>query len=818
MGDEFVFIVNNPDVNPAADPGRRPALLLSRLGAICTKIHDDLYQPVPILTYAVEWELTDGKPGSFRRTDLLLHALNAVLLWWLLWSLLARGVWFRAAPVPVVAWALALLWALHPALVTAYASDMGRTHLLSATFALLAFGLHLRALTGGRWHHFAGSVAALLLAMLSKAIPGWILLVVVLEAACVGWRRMLASPRVYVIGLICVAMAGLTLYTSARSGLTEDASKGLFGDPLARSGVAVWIYFRDLVAPFWLTVWHLPDPKTGWAHLPVWAGLGLALASALHAARSRREASNRTIAVGWAWCWAMLLPVLGLIGAREAAAVDRYLYQPLMGILLVVGVVLIRWLASLTPVSPARSTRVLLPIVGVLGLAMLLSDLPQCAAARSVIGRAKRVVQLNPGDPRALEGLAAAYDFAQNHPLPPSDLEGIPPEVGQQSHFRQLWLETLRQTTSCENLAHYFPGPDDRGPFHRRLSYRFLRAGDPEQSLAQARQALDLLPKEFTTWKRLAHACQALGRLAEAADAYEHCERLLPDDPLTRAVHFTDYGYLLMFELERDGEACPRFAAALETGLAPPLARLGLALCEIRYGQGARGFQLVGEVLQADPGNVQAGLVLAEYHLRSHHWEQAAALYDAILRDNPIDYTALRGFHEVCLQVGRPNDAAAAWYDALRQEPGRREFESYLVWALALARAEDTSEAAGKLLGSDPDNPLACLAMVLETLRAEDLPGAIAWIERARAGKPIPKARPFERAATTLRLLLGRGELPPEAAIVEAAVYLRGDRHAGTRAEATRLLDQYLTDFPASGWAELAKGLRRELSDVESEP
>jgi len=257
------------------------------------EIHDDLYQPLPILTYAVEWELTDGNVTSFRRSDVLLHALNALLLWWVLTHLFGRAGWPTVAPRALVAWTLSLLWALHPALVGTYASDMGRTHLLSTSFALLALSFHLRALDTGRQRYFLAAVLALLLAMLTKAIVGWVLVALVLEAASLGWRGAARSWRVYVIGFICVCFAALTIYTSTVFGGAVDASKGLFGDPIARSALAVWIYFRDLVAPFWLTFWHLPDPRTGWTYPLVWLGLALSLASgciSLVPGRSRKPA------------------------------------------------------------------------------------------------------------------------------------------------------------------------------------------------------------------------------------------------------------------------------------------------------------------------------------------------------------------------------------------------------------------------------------------------------------------------------------------------------------------------------------------------
>jgi cytochrome c-type biogenesis protein CcmH/NrfG len=822
LGDEFIFIVDNPDVNPAADPAGGPRSLGTRLAAILTGIHEDLYQPLPILTYAVEWELTGGNVTSFRRTDLLLHALNALLLWRVL-TLLLSPVSAAPSPVtPLVAWSLAFLWALHPALVTTWASDMGRTHLLSATFALLALALHHLAIVRNKWLCFVGAVVALLAAMLSKAIPGWILVVFVLETLHGGWRRALASPRLYIAGALCVACAALTLWTSARSGLAEDASKGLFGDPVARSALAVWIYFRDLVAPLWLTFWHLPDPRTGWTYPLVWLGLALALASGWHAVHSWKLPETRLITLGWTWCWALLLPVLGLVGAREVAAVDRYLYQPLMGIMLVIGVTLLRWLAAAPATSTARARHRIVPIAGALGLVMLLWDLPQCSATRGSISRAKRVAQLYPGDPRGLEALAAAYDFAQWHPLASGDLKVLPKNADQLVFFRRLWQETLFNVATCEHLSSYFPGPDDRGPFHRRLSYRFLRAGLPEQSLAQAQEAHKLLPEEYTTWVRLAQAYRALGRLDETAVAYDRAELLLPVDAKTRATHFADYGYMLMFDLGRDADACAKFSAADAATELPPLpARIGLAVCYIRYGDRAAGFQLIGEVLndprlRANPAQaVQAGLVLAEYHLRSHHWREAGMVYAALLRDDPTNYAALRGLTEVCVQADTAADSVPAWRTALRLQPGRREFRSFVVWVAALAAAETARTEAEALLVGDEDNPLACLALAICAVRAGDPAEAVEWVRRATFAQPIPKAREFDRAAAALKLLAGRDQLPAEAAIVQAAVLAHMPPTPTGRAQAEALLDEFVHAHPDSPWLDLVRRVRSELSDPE---
>ena len=62
----------------------------------------------------------------------------------------------------------------------------------------------------------------------------------------------LRSPRVWIVSLLCVGFATLTMWTSAQSGLTEDASKGLFGDPLARGDVVAIRFERSHAEGVWI--------------------------------------------------------------------------------------------------------------------------------------------------------------------------------------------------------------------------------------------------------------------------------------------------------------------------------------------------------------------------------------------------------------------------------------------------------------------------------------------------------------------------------------------------------------------------------------
>lgn len=790
LGDEHIFIVKNPDVTGAGDP--RPPLF--RIVQIFGHFHEDLYQPIPIALYAAQWALFGDNPAAFRTTDVLLHAANAVLVWQVLLALLtAIGGLPRSRGLTLLTWALTLVWAVHPALSHAYFGDVGTPHLLNAIFSLSATLVYLRCLTAPgnpprAALRFAWVAVLLVCAMLSKPTPGWLLLAVALELATVGLSRMTRGVRIYIIAAICAAAALLTLYTSREAGLIEEATKGLFGDPFSRSMLAVWVYVRSVLAPFWLAVWYLPDPRTGWSYPLVWLGLFVTIATIAHALWCWRRPHRRVVTVGWAWFWGYLLPVIGLVGAREAIAFDRYLYQPLAALLLIVAFFVARRSATAWAESSAAWPRAAVSAAGLLAAALLIWDLGLIPGQRSTIEshrstlqRAYRVLALNPGDPRALEMLAVTFDFVSTRPLPDCDQReladapsGVDPREFQFEHYRRRYIDTLRQAATAQNLDFYFPGAADQAQFHRRLSYRFLTVGEAADALAQADRAYTLEPQEQASLMALARALRQAGRFEEAVAAYARREPLLPDDPEVRMLHHAELAELLELQLDRSADALPQYRAAVETGLALPRTWLGLARCEIRAGIGANGFQIVQEMLRQNPRDVEAALVLAEYHLRSHHWDDARRIYAAVLESFPARYEALLGFHELCIQTGDYLAAAAAWDHALNQAPGERLLRAFRTWAATCAGQPGAAAWADELLREDPADPLACMAKLLAAVRGLRWGEALDWAQKGATGPHIPLARPLARARATIAVMKSRNELPAGAAVVEAELWRLG--------------------------------------------
>lgn len=149
--DDGLLIVENPIVWEIS---------LATIRAAFTTYDPELYIPLTLLSYQVDHMLGGLRPFVYHFTNLLLHAFNASLVLWFT-LLLSRRRW--------VAGVAALLFAVHPMNTEAVAWASARKDVLSAFFTLLTLVSYLMYAKGGSRRWYAGSIAALLLALLSKA-------------------------------------------------------------------------------------------------------------------------------------------------------------------------------------------------------------------------------------------------------------------------------------------------------------------------------------------------------------------------------------------------------------------------------------------------------------------------------------------------------------------------------------------------------------------------------------------------------------------------------------------------------------------------
>ena len=319
-----------------------------------------MYRPLPLATFALDWTVAHGHPAWFHAMNLLWHAGVAVIVTALVLrspSPEGRG----GQGVKTAALAAGLVFAVHPVHVEAVANVIGVAELMAAAgvcLAVYAAVVRQDVLLSG---------AALVVGLLSKenavvapALIGWAWIV---GLARPSRRRMLAFAASWVIiagGYLAVRTVVLhpyaRLHAIAPVFLGESALAGRLTAIAALGDV-----LRLLVFPLTLRVDYSPGERTivrsllnghfliGLACVALWATL-LVMAW-------RRQ--RRLEAYGLGWIGIAFLPVSNLLFSSGVFLAERTLYLPSAGLALAAGTALAR-----LPVRRFRLVLVLLALAG----------------------------------------------------------------------------------------------------------------------------------------------------------------------------------------------------------------------------------------------------------------------------------------------------------------------------------------------------------------------------------------------------------------------------------------------------------------------
>ncbi|MHB1240369.1 MAG: hypothetical protein ACYC18_07690 [Gammaproteobacteria bacterium] len=227
-----------------------------------------LMRPVSMLTFALNYYAFGLAPYSFKATNLVIHLLNGVLIFWLTTLILRayRGIRDPAFPEPTARWlslAVTGAWLLHPMNLTPVLYVVQRMASLAALFTLLGLGLYVRARMrmldgkGGLRAALIGPLACGVLAVFSKEtgvlLPVYMLVV---EAALFRFRTAAGGRDRVLTGFyaggaaITVLGAGLWWLLDPRAVVGGYAGRGftLAQRLMTEPRVVLW-YLRLIVAP-----------------------------------------------------------------------------------------------------------------------------------------------------------------------------------------------------------------------------------------------------------------------------------------------------------------------------------------------------------------------------------------------------------------------------------------------------------------------------------------------------------------------------------------------------------------------------------------
>lgn len=290
--------------------------------AAFTTYDPELYIPLTFVSYQLDWLIAELHPTMFHFTNLLLHALNATLVAYLVYLLLGRlkiGI------------AIGLLFAIHPLNAEAAVWVAARKDLLSTFFYLLSIILYLRYRYEGSVRSYRLSIVAFLLGLLSKVTVGTLPVALLLLEALMReqkeWNR-----KVFLELVPYAALSGVFFWIALLGKERIVGSSTLLKTGLMAAKSTIF-YLQKMIVPTDLTIFYpyqkaivLSSPDFYVPLIIVAALVGIALWSLRY---------TKWIALMCAMFLMSLAPSFLNFhkGTQIFFAVDRYAYLPMIWLL-----------------------------------------------------------------------------------------------------------------------------------------------------------------------------------------------------------------------------------------------------------------------------------------------------------------------------------------------------------------------------------------------------------------------------------------------------------------------------------------------------
>jgi protein O-mannosyl-transferase len=535
--DDNGYITENPHV--------KAGLTWTTVKWAFTTVEMANWHPLTWLSHALDCQLFGLNPIGHHYENVLIHAANALLLFWLLQA--ATGLTWPSFMV-------AGLFALHPINVESVAWASERKNVLSMFFFLLAmhaYQRYVRKISVKRY-----GLVAVLFALGLMAKPE----IITLPFALLLWDywplgRMFAGtatgdiagrdrPRSFAylllektpLFLLCAASATITLIAQSRAEAVHRASL------LVRLGNALVAYVRYIGKAFWPS--HLCSiyPHQG-RFLPAWEAVAAGVVLVLITSLVLWRRNQRYLAMGWFWFLGTLVPVIGLVQVGVQAMADRYAYLSFIGLFICV----IWGVADLAHEKSISTAFLAIPALLMLGTLGMLTrhQITYWHDSITLWNRALEVAPQNPFADNALgyalaqkglvEAAIAHFDAAENmHYYGTVDLLSIAAYKRDHGHVR----EAVEEYGRAFALA---PNPKLRSLVLSRVATVFLQIGDMAKAKATAEEGVKENPNNGSAWVADGLIAEHDGNFGLAAEQISQGMKVEP----------TDIGYLLLADAYR---------------------------------------------------------------------------------------------------------------------------------------------------------------------------------------------------------------------------------------------------------------------------
>jgi tetratricopeptide (TPR) repeat protein len=515
--DDGDFITDNVNV--------RQGLTAQGLEWALTSGYEGNWVPLTWVSHMLDCQLFGLDSGWHHLHNVLLHALAAVMLCIFLER--ATGTRWRSALA-------ALLFALHPLHVQSVAWVSERKDVLNACFWFLTLWLYVRYSERPSTGRYLAVALGFCLGLMTKpmmvTVPFVLLLLDYWPLARLRQRgRKAIWEKLPLLGLA----GGAAVITYLAQKHAKSVNLVPFEARLANSIHSYALYILQTFWPARLAVLY-PYPRDfAFALLPLLAeGVLLAVVTTGVIVLRRRAPY---LLMGWGWFVVTLVPVIGLVQVGDQAHADRYMYIPMVGLL-----VMLIWGAA-EMLEKLRAKTLAIPLAAAACVASAVVSWGQVGYWRNTETLFRRALAVTDDNKIANNNLGnylmasgrlsealpyfetavridPGFALARNNLGTALGRMGrVPDAIAQLQIAVRLW-------------------PDAPDP-HANLGTALAQAGRLPEAAAEFEAALRMEPNDAVVQSNLGLALSGIpGRLPDALRHLEEADRLRPNPELEQAI------------------------------------------------------------------------------------------------------------------------------------------------------------------------------------------------------------------------------------------------------------------------------------------
>ena len=476
-----------------------------------------VYRPLQMLTYTLDYSVWKLDVFGYHLTNLILHILAALALYWFISVLLNRSL---------LAFFSSLMFICFPAHVEAVAYISGRADSLVTIFILISFIFYLKFLQRKSTFTWVIMTLSFILALLSR--ENALILPALLSLYHYAFKKKLelkslAPFLVITVGYILFRLVFMTTIfydIPAQSSLIQRLPGFL---------IALTNYIRILFLPFNL---HMEYGNILFSFLNFKVIFGLIIISGLLFWGRRSKNSNPLICFSIFWFLIALLPVSNLYPINSYMA-EHWLYLPSIGFFLILGELFERNYAK----EKMKLITLGLFICLLSGYGYL--TFKQNNYWGSELYFFKRTLKYAPQSSKVYYNLGnALYSAGDNLGGVGMYLKAIQLEprcAGAYENIGSIYISLGRNEEGikyCQKALEINPGLFSS---YYNLGNAYYNLGQKDKAMEMIRQSIKLNPFYLEAYNNLAAGYVEKGKIKEAIDLWNQCLKIDPD---FTAAHF----------------------------------------------------------------------------------------------------------------------------------------------------------------------------------------------------------------------------------------------------------------------------------------